>query len=46
MRSAQTQVWPALRYFEAMAAPDRHLDVGAVKDDERGVAARLERQFL
>jgi hypothetical protein len=46
MRLAHTQVWPAFLYFEAMAplppqgqALDRHLDIGIVEDDERGVAA-------
>jgi hypothetical protein len=38
MRLAQKQVWPALRYFEAIAplppqgqAPDRHLDIEVVR---------------
>src|SRR5215510_9799190 len=41
MRLAQTQVWRALRYFEAIAPLDRHLDIGVVEDDERRVAAQL-----
>jgi hypothetical protein len=50
---AQTQVWPAFRYFEAIAplpphgqALDRHLDIGVVEDGERYIAAQFQRQFL
>jgi hypothetical protein len=32
--------------FRADRAHDRHLDVGVVQDDERRVAAKLQRQFL
>jgi hypothetical protein len=53
MRLADTQVWPALRYFEAMAplppqgqALDRRLDIGIFKDDERRVAAQFERELF
>jgi hypothetical protein len=42
MRLAHTQVYPALRYFEAIA-PNRHLDIGVVKDNEGSVAAQFER---
>jgi hypothetical protein len=48
MRLAQTQVWPAFRYLEAMAPLTAILDVGVVKDDQRLVAALLlylERRF-
>jgi hypothetical protein len=49
MRLAQTQVCPALRYFEAIAplppqgqALDRHLDIGIVENDERRIAAQFQ----
>jgi hypothetical protein len=35
-----------LQYFEAIRALHRHLDIGVVKDDERGIAAQLERQLF
>jgi hypothetical protein len=53
VRLAQTQVWPAFLYFEAMAplppqgqALDRSLDIGVVEDDERRAAANYQRKLL
>ena len=46
MRLAQTQVWPALRYFEATAPCDRRVQIGVVEDDEGRVAAELEGIFF
>ena len=46
MRFAQTQVWPALRNFEAISAVDRLVEVGVLEDDVRRVAAELERELL
>ena len=40
----QTQVWPALRYFAAIAL-DGAVEVGVVEDDE-GVAAELIETFF
>ena len=46
MRLAQTQVWPALRNFEAIAPATACVEIGVVEDDERRVAAELEGQLL
>jgi len=46
MRFAQTQVWPALRVLGGDGAFDRRVEVGVVEDDERRVAAELERELL
>ena len=46
MRFAQMQVWPALRNFEAIVPSMAAVEVGVVEDDERGVAAELQREPL
>ena len=46
MRLAQMQVWPALRYFEAIVPSTACSSGGVVEDDVRGMAAELEREPL
>jgi len=46
MRLAQTQVWPLLRYLDAIGAVDRGVDIGIVEHDERRIAAEFERHLL
>ena len=45
-RFAQTQVWPVLRNFEAIAPSTASVEVGVVEHDQRRVAAELERDLL
>ena len=40
------QVWPELRNLFRSVAGDRLVEVGVVEDDERRVAAELERDLL
>ena len=42
----EMQVWPELRYLRRQRAGDRRVEVGVVEDDERRVAAELERDLL
>src|SRR5581483_514392 len=37
---------PGIAVFRGDRALDRHLDIGVVEDDERGVAAEFERDLL
>jgi hypothetical protein len=46
IRLAQTQVWPAFPVFRGDRPLDRHLDIGIVENDKRGIASQFERQFL
>ena len=46
MRLAEMQVWPELRNLHMHRAGDRGVEVGVVEDDERRVAAQLERDLL
>ena len=46
MRLTQTQVWPVLRYFEAIAPFDRGVEIGVVENDEGRVAAELHGELL
>ena len=40
------QVWPELRNLQSVGARDGGVEVGVVEDDERRVAAELERDLL